>query len=60
LLGGILIGPSFLDIYSLISSGFFQDPKLTDAGKNAIKSITAEFPTLRPAPVRCGLMLFNV
>ena len=48
LLGGILIGPSFLGyLFPDFFQIFFQDPKLTDDAKNAIKSITAEFPTLR-------------
>src|SRR6185295_5553039 len=48
LLGGILIGPSFLGyLFPDFFQIFFQDPKLTDDAKNAVKSITAEFPTLR-------------
>lgn len=48
LLGGILIGPSFLGyIFPDYFQVFFQDPLLTDDAKNAIKSITTEFPTVR-------------
>src|SRR5215831_3157952 len=44
LLGGIIIGPSF---FGYLFPVFFQDPKLTDDAKNAIKGITSQFPTLR-------------
>lgn len=48
LLGGILIGPSFLGaLFPDFFQIFFQDPKLTDDAKNAIKNITSEFPTIR-------------
>ncbi len=48
LLGGIIIGPSFLgSMFPDFFQIFFSDAKITDEAKAAVKAITEQFPTLR-------------